>query len=45
MDLFVVLPIDKRTPNACKYWLGVKYHNRISNKLEEKRKKMSISNF
>ena len=42
MHLFVVLPIfDKKstTPNSsCLYWLGIKYDERISNKLNEKEK-------
>jgi membrane associated rhomboid family serine protease len=49
MTLFVVLPIFDKKSNtsntACKYWLGVKYHNRISNKLEEKEKENEYKQF
>lgn len=49
MNLFVVLPIfDKKnnTSNViCKYWLGVKYHNTISNRLEEQEKEEKYEKF
>lgn len=49
MNLFVVLPIFDTASNSsnttCKYWLGVKYHNRISNRLEEKEKEEKYEQF
>lgn len=49
MNIFVVLPIfDKKSNTSnviCKYWLGVKYHNTISNRLEEQEKEEKYEKF
>jgi rhomboid protease GluP len=49
MTLFVVIPIfDKKNNTSnltCKYWLGVKYNNQISNRLDEKEKQETYEQF
>lgn len=50
MNLYVVAPIFDKKNNAsklseCKYWLGVKYHNRVSNSLSESRKETEYQAF
>ncbi|KUJ59849.1 hypothetical protein AR687_21095 [Flavobacteriaceae bacterium CRH] len=49
MNLFVVIPIfDKKndtTNSNCKYWLGIKYGDRINNRLEEREKQNRYEQF
>jgi rhomboid protease GluP len=49
MSLFIVLPIFDKKNNtsdpSCKYWLGVKYDERISNRLDEKEKEDRYEQF
>lgn len=50
MDLYVVAPIFDKKNNVsklsdCKYWLGIKYHKRISNNLSDSRKESEYELF
>ncbi|MCP2025855.1 membrane associated rhomboid family serine protease [Flavobacterium sp. HSC-32F16] len=49
INLFIVVPIfDKKKDtinSSCKYWLGIKYDDRISNRLDEKEKQDRYESF
>lgn len=49
MTLFVVVPIfDKKndtTNSSCKYWLGIKYNDHISNRRNEREKQIRYEQF
>ncbi|KAF2517908.1 rhomboid family intramembrane serine protease [Flavobacterium foetidum] len=50
INLFIVVPIldkksDTATISSCKYWLGIKYDERMSNRLDEREKQNRYEEF
>ncbi|WP_082001799.1 rhomboid family intramembrane serine protease [Flavobacterium sp. KMS] len=50
MYIYVVVPVfdkkyDASNATSCKYWLGVRYHNQVSNNLSQSRKESEYQTF
>lgn len=50
MTIYVVAPVFDKKNNAstatnCKYWLGIKYHNQVSNSISDSRKESEYQTF